>query len=251
MQMMSDTISREAGCPACGCGVPCGECETCSPTPTSAPAPQPERRCARCGNTGRVIAKMTEDGRNGLQRRTDKVEIACPACFLWRNPPAAPAPQPWTEEELAKRLATWRYTNGAPREGMWLPASCDYIEADVILSRPLPAQPIRVCCCGECGPLEPEQPWTEGELAKAMHAERLEREGCRSNYADERWDESKADRERWYASARVALSRPLAGPVVVDYSAAAVVVYGGDGHYSHDALTKARAIVDAALKGAR
>jgi len=33
--------------------------------------------------------------------------------------------------------------------------------------------------------------------------------------------------------------------------AAAVVVYGGDGHYSHDALTKARAIVDAALKGAR
>ena len=49
------------------------------------------------------------------------------------------------------------------------------------------------------------QPWTEGELAKAMHAERLEREGCRSNYADERWDESKADRERWYASARVAM----------------------------------------------
>ena len=46
---------------------------------------------------------------------------------------------------------------------------------------------------------------TEGELAKAMHAERLEREGCRSNYADERWDESKADRERWYATARVAL----------------------------------------------
>ena len=46
---------------------------------------------------------------------------------------------------------------------------------------------------------------TEGELAKAMHAERLEREGCRSNYADERWDESKADRERWYASARVAM----------------------------------------------
>ena len=33
--------------------------------------------------------------------------------------------------------------------------------------------------------------------------------------------------------------------------AAVVVVYGGDGHYSHDALTKARAIVDAALKGAR
>jgi len=51
------------------------------------------------------------------------------------------------------------------------------------------------------------QPWTERELAKAMHTERLEREGCRSNYADERWDESKADRERWYASARVALSR--------------------------------------------
>ena len=42
---------------------------------------------------------------------------------------------------MARRLATWRYTNGAPREGMWLPASCDYIEADVILSRPLPAQP--------------------------------------------------------------------------------------------------------------
>ena len=56
------------------------------------------------------------------------------------------------------------------------------------------------------------QPWTEGELAKAMHAERLEREGCRSNYADERWDESKADRERWYASARVALSRALVKP---------------------------------------
>jgi len=37
---MSDTISREAGCPACGCGVPCGECETCSPTPTFAPAPR-------------------------------------------------------------------------------------------------------------------------------------------------------------------------------------------------------------------
>ena len=80
------------------------------------------------------------------------------------------------------------------------------------MNPPLPAQPIRVCCCGECGPLEPEQPWTEGELAKAMHAERLEREGCRSNYADERWDESKADRERWYASARVALSRPLPKP---------------------------------------
>ena len=64
------------------------------------------------------------------------------------------------------------------------------------------------------------QPWTEGELAKAMHAERLEREGCRSNYADERWEESKADRERWYASARVALSRPLAGEVVLDYAAA-------------------------------
>ena len=29
--------------------------------------------------------------------------------------------------------------------------------------------------------------------------------------------------------------------------AAAVVVYGGDGHYSHDALIKARAIVDAAI----
>ena len=28
------------GCPACGCGVPCGECETCSPTPTFAPAPR-------------------------------------------------------------------------------------------------------------------------------------------------------------------------------------------------------------------
>jgi len=65
------------------------------------------------------------------------------------------------------------------------------------------------------------QPWTEGELAKAMHAERLEREGCRSNYADERWDENKSDRERWYASARVALSRPLAGPVVADYEAGA------------------------------
>ena len=56
------------------------------------------------------------------------------------------------------------------------------------------------------------QPWTEGELAKAMHAERLEREGCRSNYADERWDENKSDRERWYASARVALSRALVKP---------------------------------------
>ena len=32
----------------------------------------------------------------------------------------------------------------------------------------LPAQPIRVCCCGECGPLEPEQPWTEEELAEAI-----------------------------------------------------------------------------------
>ena len=52
----------------------------------------------------------------------------------------------------------------------------------------------------------PAPRWTEGELAKAMHAERLEREGCRSNYADERWDESKADRERWYASARIALA---------------------------------------------
>ena len=113
----------------------------------------------------------------------------------------------------------------------------------------LPCDEAMECPTVEAAPAP--QPWTEGELAKAMHAERLEREGCRSNYADERWDESKADRERWYASARVALSRPLAGPVVVDYSAAAVVVYGGDGHYSHDALTKARAIVDAALKGAR
>ena len=107
---------------------------------------------------------------------------------IWQAARASlPAQQPWGREELAKRLAMWRYTNGAP-----LPALCDYIEADVILSRPLPAQPIRV-----------------------------------------------------------ALSRPLAGEVVLDYAAAAVVVYGGDGHYSHDALTKARAIVDAALKGAR
>ena len=72
----------------------------------------------------------------------------------------------------------------------------ELLPCDVAGSCPPAAKPAEVCAGAGV---------TEGELAKAMHAERLEREGCRSNYADERWDESKADRERWYASARVAM----------------------------------------------
>ena len=74
----------------------------------------------------------------------------------------------------------------------------------------LPCDEAMECPTVEAAPAP--QPWTEGELAKAMHAERLEREGCRSNYADERWEESKADRERWYASARIALAGPGGKP---------------------------------------
>jgi len=55
-------------------------------------------------------------------------------------------------------------------------------------------------------PVRDEAPLpTEAELAEAMHEERMLREGCRSGYASEVWTESKAVRERWIATARVAL----------------------------------------------
>jgi hypothetical protein len=86
------------------------------------------------------------------------------------------------------------------------------------------------------------QPWTEGELAEAIARRQviLRNVDGGTNIGTM----TPADAAML---ARVALSRPLAGQVVVDYAAAAVVVYGGDGHYSHDALIKARAIVDAAI----
>ena len=44
-----------------------------------------KRKCLRCGDTGRVIATILEDGRNLVRPRDDKVEISCPECILWRG----------------------------------------------------------------------------------------------------------------------------------------------------------------------
>jgi hypothetical protein len=55
------------------------------------------------------------------------------------------------------------------------------------------------------------QPWASlEELAEAMCVERYQREGCREQYGAEVWQESKSVRDRWIASARVAMSRPMA-----------------------------------------
>ena len=67
-----------------------------------------------------------------------------------------------------------------------------------VARRPLPsgaaANPIRVCCCGECGPLEPEQPWgSVDELADAIRT-------ATGFIEPDEWPEE---------AATVALSRPL------------------------------------------
>ena len=147
---MSDNISRDAAVVAANYVV-----HDCNVLPGT--------QCAICETAIRIIAAI-------------------------RSLPAAPAPQPVIPPEV--KLALRVLLNHV--EPGW--DNCKTVVQLWLDAAPAP------------------QPWTEGELAKAMHAERLEREGCRSNYADERWDESKADRERWYASARVALSRALVKP---------------------------------------
>jgi hypothetical protein len=101
-----------------------------------------------------------------------------------------------SEEEVAKAISDRALQLGyLMHEGNALEL------AKVALSRPLPsgaaANPIRVCCCGECGPLEPEQPWgSVDELADAIRT-------ATGFIEPDEWPE---------AAATVALSRPLPKP---------------------------------------
>ena len=172
--------------------LPCDVAGSCPP------AAKPAEVCASCGDQGVVCV-----GNNLEGQEYDPCPDCCPPV------PVAPSaagereavyvaakPDEWTREGLAEAISDRALQLGyLMHEGNALEL------AKVALSRPLPsgaaANPIRVCCCGECGPLEPEQPWgSVDELADAIRT-------ATGFIEPDEWPE---------AAATVALSRPLPKP---------------------------------------